>query len=1005
MEESFLALVALALAIIAMVRTKKIAVLEQKIGLLERQVKHAVALAERGSPAPASAPAQLAGGALPNGATAAVPHLPRAAAPAAPAVPTDAPLPTPTAGATPQAPSVPGNPFLSDMPAPAAPTAPGAPAAEGLWEPAPRAPRVPNPRWEGLREQLKSNWTGVLGAVILVTGVAFFGVLASLYIGPEGRFALILAFAAATYAGSLWLARKPLWQSFATWLVAISGATALFATVGAGGIDGLKFIANEYLALGVLLAGIGINLVFAFRTDVQQAAALHVVLSLCALAVAPATPVILVVGTAVTLAGTVRSYRERWDINLLGILVGFAAFHAYWLAETTLGVVASRPFGIPCTMAVGLAAALVHYRKDYASKTFEALPFFVHIINWTLFGANIVRYSTGSLWSIPVLAVASILALGLARGAQRRGIRWLHLTDTIVGQILALFALLSLSKADVSDLNIALLVYLQIMAFHILCNREKDTLLTRIFFPVQWCALLGFVLVAVDTGLQYTGFTADAWPVAARLALVGLATIFQTHLYEKFRLATDSVAFILGEARKKDEPEFSVLGFVAAPVVLGAYFVIHDATYAALGMTALVGALLFFRSRNPAPSFNVSFLLTFIGFHALVWLQMDEVMRTDGARCAFLAAPLMLLDLALAFDAFPRRTAIYMAALHITAMTYTLTGPVSDFVPGVAFIVYSLIALEIAAYFRRRAAPQKAVTADYILHTGYAFLVLFAARHILVHLQSEASLGPVSIRLVIELLALGVVFYWLSYAPAIEASTASAINRLLTPYLWEAALAVASFTIAVEAPGVWHPVFWAVIAIALYVVTRHRQWPPRLNQFSWLYLVAAAIHLAFVSSTYNTQDLSWYLRSQSVGPVAVLVQIAYVVLVHRGGGYLPAPAKPLALPMLLTKVRNMLVLYPVIVGLGIFLFFRFEKAVLTLLWVGEVFVVFALGIFLKERHFIRVALAFLAFCVIRLVGYDLAQTNLAVRAGVFVGVGVLMLGINALYRRFKDRLD
>jgi hypothetical protein len=95
--------------------------------------------------------------------------------------------------------------------------------------------------------------------------------------------------------------------------------------------------------------------------------------------------------------------------------------------------------------------------------------------------------------------------------------------------------------------------------------------------------------------------------------------------------------------------------------------------------------------------------------------------------------------------------------------------------------------------------------------------------------------------------------------------------------------------------------------------------------------------------------------------------------------------------------------YPFFLAIAISLYWGFDSAVLTLLWAGEAFVVFAVSLYLRESHFRYMALAALAAVVARLIFIDMSESNLGVRGAVFTGVGLLMLGMNALYNRFRSR--
>ncbi len=78
---------------------------------------------------------------------------------------------------------------------------------------------------------------------------------------------------------------------------------------------------------------------------------------------------------------------------------------------------------------------------------------------------------------------------------------------------------------------------------------------------------------------------------------------------------------------------------------------------------------------------------------------------------------------------------------------------------------------------------------------------------------------------------------------------------------------------------------------------------------------------------------------------------------------------------------------------------------MTLLWSAEAFVVFVLSAVLRESHFRYMALGAMGACLLRLVMLDMARTDLGVRGLVFVGVGLLLLGMNSVYSRFRARFE
>jgi hypothetical protein len=95
--------------------------------------------------------------------------------------------------------------------------------------------------------------------------------------------------------------------------------------------------------------------------------------------------------------------------------------------------------------------------------------------------------------------------------------------------------------------------------------------------------------------------------------------------------------------------------------------------------------------------------------------------------------------------------------------------------------------------------------------------------------------------------------------------------------------------------------------------------------------------------------------------------------------------------------------YPLFLVVALQLASGFDHALLTLAWALEAFLIYGLSAVLRDGQFRLVALVALAACLLRLLVVDLAEADLGLRGLVFVGVGVLMLAMNALYKRFEDR--
>ena len=90
-------------------------------------------------------------------------------------------------------------------------------------------------------------------------------------------------------------------------------------------------------------------------------------------------------------------------------------------------------------------------------------------------------------------------------------------------------------------------------------------------------------------------------------------------------------------------------------------------------------------------------------------------------------------------------------------------------------------------------------------------------------------------------------------------------------------------------------------------------------------------------------------------------------------------------------------------GTALFIYGTFRSDILTFLWALECFLVFSASLFLGEEHFRYVSQGGLVLCVIRLIFFDLSGQTPLTRGLIFLGVGILMLGVNLLYNNYKSR--
>ena len=453
--------------------------------------------------------------------------------------------PEPAAETTPEPTEAPVSQPEPTPPAPAprprmAPPRPPLPPARPALRPKP-VPTGPT-FWERTSTVLLENWTGILGAVVLVTGVGFLGIYAALRVSPQLRFLLICAFAGVLLGTRFALRKKAFATKLNAWLLSSAAAIFLFACVGAVSIPGLMWVTPPFDYL-LLLAGVSANLYLAWRASRQEIATLHGVLSLVALAVLPPTLTTLGAAAGVTAFSIAITYRQQWKYQLLLSIISFFAFHLYWHQQQPVIAAGTRLAAMALVLLVGGAAAVVQYRRVYAERRFEPLLFASHLLNWTSLAVNMYFYSTGSLWKTLPLAVGTVLTYWAGRQAKRLGIGWLFQTDTIISLILGLATALSLQGWHATPPVILLFMLLETLLVGLIMARQREALVYRVALGGALLAGTGLLLVAGSRA--HEALPATLYRDALVLALAGWAGLAFMQVIFKQPLLT------IGQALKK----------------------------------------------------------------------------------------------------------------------------------------------------------------------------------------------------------------------------------------------------------------------------------------------------------------------------------------------------------------------------------------------------------------------------------------------------------------------
>ena len=893
---------------------------------------------------------------------------------------------------------------------------PAPPPREPLHEAAPirattvrqRLPAWPS-SWDKMASRFLENWTGILGTVVLVAGIGFIGTYAAVRLPEPARFAMVLAASAGLFAGYVLLRQREHWDKMALWLRSAAAAVFLFACAGAGALPnaGLSFIDDANIALLVLLAGVGLNVGLAWSVRLQAFASLHVVLALIPMVILPQDSITLGIVTAVAASGVYLAHRHDWPRHLLLSMLAYAAWHFWWVAK--------QPLGLPLPanlagMATGSAALVfllgitTHYRRVYADATVNKEWLLPHLASWglliTALVVHLLRFEAfgGAALSSALLASA-LVAFGLSVYARKLEIGWLRTADVLIAQGLVLWSLFTWRSEFGEPVLFAAIVFLESLLFLRLVINDTSRLTATAGIYIFHAAALFFVIAGIGSlgGLNTSG----AWQHAA-LMFAGSCVAILAGAYICKHHKTRVIELIGPEA-------LAAIGLWAGVMSIVALFALI--AQPALGMAALLmGAVLYFgalRIRDLGLIYGAWLIL--ITAHAQIWLAcFDSYAGMPMMQLAQLVPISVLVVIAM----WPmveddqqgrlRRVAVYLLGANAGIAAFLLLAPVSSLVPTVAWLMLSLVALEVAQRLQRMEATA-------VLHVGYGYVVAAAAGFAMVVLPTLTYVGFLNVRVGIEVFGMAALMYWWLARPA-EPLANSTSWRNVHPYFLELTLALITKAVFAEVPLVWRPMAWVLIAL-LFLTPQMRGLASRLAFYSLAAFVTSVIAVTANVSIAAVPSPDWYNQPENTGLLAIAVQLVYVFVAYprldlKGARFQGGLNGLGSLSQRLGGVnRPATICYPFFIGLALFLFWRFEQVLLTFLWSAETFAIFVLSIVLRQNHFRFVALAGLAVCVLRLIVYDLREADLFIRGLVFIGVGVVMLGMNAVYNKFGARVS
>ncbi|AFG38540.1 hypothetical protein [Spirochaeta africana] len=875
---------------------------------------------------------------------------------------------------------------------------------------------TPAPLWQRLKPMvqmlLRGFWNhglAVIGVVLLVAGVSFFGVWAATRLQPAVRFGLLVA-AAGGLAGASLLVRQNT-AIAAEWLRSAAAAVYLFATLGAGGISGLQFIYNPLGGLLLLASGIMVNLAIVLLHRATIFAALHIALSLIALSVAPQNVIILFAAAITVWAGLSIPVRRRADREHLVAILLFMGFMVSWAlrAETHLAFYNLSALGI--ILLTGGLNIYIHYRQLYRSSRFELLPLIAHLANWGFLVIGILWFApTLRLAAIP-LFVGGLLLLVLAQHAARLGIDWLHSCDSLVALMLLALAAVSLVLLELPLHLVLWIVFAEAAIAARLVPRLGSALLDSVaafFLPAAGLALLWFQLQYFD----HFG---------------GSSPLIETRVFTMLLCAAGLVTgLLLLQEQSARKTLGRKIGWMSGAVVAGLLLAGGSSLavqYFGAGwgiqpaIAAVPGFYILLRARQRHTGLVAHGIAAGIFSYAVIASSAVMISLFAGERLhplTFLILILQqpLLPAVLLGYAPPHRrnssnpgviwlmltlSILLPYQLSLFAGVPTYTSPLAES----AGIVWALMfALSIfGASSDRLQTDRIPELRTSLLRWAWLPLGLFGGFYILIASSSSMTIAGrpellpaqiwrhIPLRWVTALMGLGAVV--LAYTRRRSLPRQGWPDRVVA-WLPEIGLGFLALVLLQEGSITSRPVLFSAAALLLIWPATRADW--KLSRLSWS--VAAGSGISSLLIIAAAPEVTFSATAPSAGAVLLLLALLLQFGVVVGSRWLHGPGW-----------QHYLFTAPVFLGMAALVARSFPPSLHTLLIGVIALLLFTAGLHLQQAIYRHLSSALILIVLLRLVFIELAQAAMLDRAIAFVGMALILLLMNWIHKTAAARQE
>lgn len=354
---------------------------------------------------------------------------------------------------------------------------------------------------------------------------------------------------------------------------------------------------------------------------------------------------------------------------------------------------------------------------------------------------------------------------------------------------------------------------------------------------------------------------------------------------------------------------------------------------------------------------------------------------------------------------------LYFGLIYLISAVFLLFYQVSNFLPSALYLIGGLFCYSnLSEYLKRVRLVNYSTMRLAFFNSGHSLLIAFIICHLTINITSQNNIFDfISLRLILG--TLGIVVACLSFYEGKEMQnkfiasnnndfTGNFFNKTATAGL-EVSILLTLLTISLEIPIYYQGIAFSLLVLSLICLKYYTNLlPNRAVTYIWILFSLTSAHIAVVTSSWNSPIQSWYSSTHLSGVSSLVLQLIsvnlYVVNLDKTKG-----------SFIQQNVKLQNLYFPIMFYLtaGLFLFWRFEAAYLTILWVALSLFMLISALYWRNNKLANISFGAIGICAVRLIFFDLAQTELFIRACVVMGVGVMMLLSNIFFNAFKKRLS